>query len=565
MEQQVELTRRARRIYEQLKAAIAQHRSAQGVSCCYESCTDPNSKEREKVHMPNRQLPRLTLNDERLQEKDVFFLSDFMGFHDEAFVVNAYRGLLRREPEPDGLQHYLSAIRNGRLTKIEVLGRLRYSTEGKINRIKLRGLIFAFALQTAFRIPVVGYALAWLTSILRLPILIKNLERTIIDTMRSEKEHRNAFNDLSLSLESELTDIRSMLANQLQFSHQQIDRIEALSIQKVNREELSSKVDRGEFMDLAKSKADRSELESLMEAKADREELNCKVDHGKFIELEQTKADRSELVEILKQILDHRRNIVDQQRRLMVLMEEIRRRLGEPLSEESTKQVLNEDDHLLDALYATFEDRFRGTREDIKERQRIYLPYIHEAGAGELQTRVVDLGCGRGEWLELLRESGVNAEGVDINRVFLKWCRELGLSVVESDALAYLRSLSANSVGALTAFHLIEHLPLKTLVALLDETLRVLKPGGVMILETPNPENIIVASCNFYVDPTHRNPLPPQTTQYLVEARGYTKTEILRLHRSVAECCPGLKVPDLNEGLRNLLCAAQDYAVIARK
>ncbi len=223
-----------------------------------------------------------------------------------------------------------------------------------------------------------------------------------------------------------------------------------------------------------------------------------------------------------------KRNLFDQERRLGLLLEEARKRLPAPISTEQIQAMLVEDDHLLDAFYASFEDRMRGTRADIKQRASIYIPYIRSANAGLLRSPVVDLGCGRGEWLELLRDEGLVGRGVDLNRIFLNACREIDLDVTEADALAFLRGLKPRSVGAVTTFHLIEHLPLKALIALLDESLRVLKPGGVVILETPNPENLQVGGCNFYTDPTHRRPIPPVLTEALLELRGFLRPVVVR-------------------------------------
>ena len=151
--------------------------------------------------------------------------------------------------------------------------------------------------------------------------------------------------------------------------------------------------------------------------------------------------------------------------------------------------MLSEEDHVLDAMYATFEDQFRGTREDIKSRQAVYLPIIREANVGTEIAPVIDLGCGRGEWLELLHDQGLLAKGIDLNRIFLLTCRDMDLEVIEEDALTFLRQQKPSSAGAITGFHIIEHLPLKYLISLFDEALRVLQPGGVVIFETPNPEN----------------------------------------------------------------------------
>src|SRR5262249_31917377 len=161
-------------------------------------------------------------------------------------------------------------------------------------------------------------------------------------------------------------------------------------------------------------------------------------------------------------------------------------------------------------LYVAFEDQFRGTREDIKKRCRVYLPIIQDAGVGADEMPILDLGCGRGEWLELLQDEGLQARGLDINPLLVEACRKRGLEVVEGDMIAFLRTLPDASVGGITGFHIIEHVPLEILINVLDETVRVLKPGGLAIFETPNPQNILVGSCNFYIDPTHRRPLHSQ-------------------------------------------------------
>jgi SAM-dependent methyltransferase len=262
---------------------------------------------------------------------------------------------------------------------------------------------------------------------------------------------------------------------------------------------------------------------------------------------------------------DVKLNLLDQERRLSLLLEEARKRMPEPISSNQIETMLAEEDHVLDAMYAEFEDIFRGTRADILKRQAIYIPFVREAGAGERSSPIVDLGCGRGEWLELLRGSGLRAQGVDLNRIFLERCRDLSLDVIESDAITFLRKAKHNSLGAVTSFHLIEHLPHKTLIAMLDAALHALRPGGIVILETPNPRNLQVASCNFYMDPTHRHPLPPDLMKFVVEARGFVSVEIKELHPYGAENLATEGPAKINDMLNRFLFSSQDYAVIGRK
>jgi SAM-dependent methyltransferase/SOS-response transcriptional repressor LexA len=273
----------------------------------------------------------------------------------------------------------------------------------------------------------------------------------------------------------------------------------------------------------------------------------------------------SALAVVNSQAHDLKINVLDQGRRVGLLLEEARKRFPKPISGAQIGTMLSEDDHRLDAMYASFEDQFRGTRADIRRRQAIYLPYVREAKAGTANAPVIDVGCGRGEWLELLRDEGFVARGVDLNRIFLDGCRDLKLDVSEQDALSFLRELKRDSVGVLTSFHMIEHLDHKILIALLDETLRVLRPGGVAIFETPNPRNVVVGSCNFYLDPTHKRPLPPDLSRYLLEARGFSKVEVQDLHPCGEEQMVSEGAQKVRDVLNHMLYSAQDYAVIGRK
>ena len=264
-------------------------------------------------------------------------------------------------------------------------------------------------------------------------------------------------------------------------------------------------------------------------------------------------------------LADLRTNLILQERRLGKLLEEARKRLPEPFDQEQLEAYAKEEDHFLDSLYVSFEDQFRGTRQDIKDRSKIYLPLVKEANAGTIERPILDIGCGRGEWLELLKEEGFKAQGLDLNRVLIEQCRERGIAVVESDVFEYLHTLPDASLGALTGLHIIEHLPLGALIKLIDETVRVLKPGGVAIFESPNPENILVGACTFYFDPTHCNPLPPLMIKFLVESRGLCQVEIKRLHPYDTAS----RVPDnsseLAKRFNEYFYGPQDYAVVGYK
>jgi 2-polyprenyl-3-methyl-5-hydroxy-6-metoxy-1,4-benzoquinol methylase len=252
--------------------------------------------------------------------------------------------------------------------------------------------------------------------------------------------------------------------------------------------------------------------------------------------------------------------LVLQGERLVTLLAEARKRLPAPFDEAQLRAIAKEEDHKLDAFYASFDEQFRGSQEEIKERLKVYLPIIKQQGIGTDLMPLLDVGCGRGEWLDLLKEENLRANGVDSNRILVEWCSDRGLDVTEDDLISALHKLPDESLGALTGFHIIEHLPIEKLVEFLNQAVRVLKPGGVVIFETPNPQNVLVGSCNFYFDPTHRNPLPSQVTKFLLESRGFVHVEVLNLNPS--DDTPVDENSEVARRFNKYFYGPMDYAVI---
>jgi O-antigen chain-terminating methyltransferase len=211
-------------------------------------------------------------------------------------------------------------------------------------------------------------------------------------------------------------------------------------------------------------------------------------------------------------------------------------------------------------FYRAFEAKYRGSRELIKSRQRVYMPFVELLKNLDGPWFAVDLGCGRGEWLELLRDAGIVAHGIDLDDGMLDDCRELGLSVEIGEAISCLKGLPDESHNIISGFHLAEHLPFSELQTLVQEALRVLKPAGLLILETPNPENIVVGTTKFYFDPTHQRPIPSELLSFLPEFYGYARTKVLRLQES-KELADNMS-PTLNNVFDGV---SPDYTVIAQK
>ncbi|MEJ2793801.1 methyltransferase domain-containing protein [Iodobacter sp. LRB] len=220
-------------------------------------------------------------------------------------------------------------------------------------------------------------------------------------------------------------------------------------------------------------------------------------------------------------------------------------------------------DPAIDAYYLAFESKFRGPEDEIKVKLEKYIPYV-EPFLKASQAPLLDIGMGRGEWINLISHKGLKAQGVDQSDEMIRHCRDMGLSVVHADALDYLCSLPEQSLGAISSFHVVEHLPFDILFKLIKESYRALLPGGLLILETPNPENVLVGSHTFYHDFSHKNPVTPTSLQFLAEYHGFKDCEILRLNPYPESA----KVPGhdlLTERVNGHLCGPQDYALIAKR
>jgi SAM-dependent methyltransferase len=225
-------------------------------------------------------------------------------------------------------------------------------------------------------------------------------------------------------------------------------------------------------------------------------------------------------------------------------------------------------------VYVELERRHRGTEEEIGERISRFLPQL--SGLGE----VLDLGCGRGEALALLKANGVPARGVDLSASMVEECRKKGLMAEQGDLLEVLSRSPEGAFGAVVSFHVIEHLPAEVLDRLVRLAWRALKPGGVLLLETPNPLSIVVAARNFWLDPTHRRPVHPESLKLSFELAGFDPVERIDLRPFPAsdrlpEIDPAQVSPDarqlafeinsLRDRVDELLFGCQDYAMLGTK
>lgn len=217
-----------------------------------------------------------------------------------------------------------------------------------------------------------------------------------------------------------------------------------------------------------------------------------------------------------------------------------------------------------DQFYHRLENAYRGSRADITNRLQVYLPDVQSAVQRSGGKPVMDLGCGRGEWLEVLRDGRLEAFGIDTNPVQIAEAKELGLDVRLNDAVTALSEAEDHSLSVITAHHLIEHLPFDTVAWITREALRVLAPGGLLLFETPDTRNVLVGATTFHTDPTHLKPMPEQVMSVLLETAGFDPVEVRHINAH-ARFDEFLAKPDMNDELAFLLFGPQDLTVLGTK
>ncbi len=553
------------------------------------------AREKEGGNVPATRLPQageswpvasspLSLQPEFQPRPDHHYhVNDLLKYHGGDFVRHAYRAILKREPDAAGFAQHLESLASGRFNKVDVLASLRRSPEGERARVKIDGLAWPAAIRRAGRAPIIGYLIQLLVAVGRLPLLVQHQRQSEFylasQQQRIVDHHNQAHEQLAQTLaqvsaasvaganvaatQQQLIETLSQqqqheAARQREFRNGVEKRLTALREQAGKSAELTLRMGK-RVEDLARQ-VNESEATLTLRVEESAAELAEQIRQLLHNHQELTRQWEEQTQQFLERHRKTRDELAAQERRLTLLLEKASEHPAADPEQSLARAMANEEEHLLDNLYASFEDQFRGSREEVTSRLRVYLPVLKDAGVKE---DVLDIGCGRGEWLELLKSEGVRARGVDLNRVFVEQCRQSGLDVTEEDALAHLRGLPDQSLNAVTSFHLVEHLPLEKLIKMLDEIVRALRPGGLLILETPDPENFMVGSCNFYTDPTHRNPIPSPTLKFLLESRGLERVEVMKLRPWDAAKIEG--DAEIVKRFNQYFYSAPDYGIIGWK
>ncbi len=206
--------------------------------------------------------------------------------------------------------------------------------------------------------------------------------------------------------------------------------------------------------------------------------------------------------------------------------------------------------------YGRFAERFRGDEAYVRGNLQVYKPYF----AG--RANVLDIGCGRGEFLETMREIGVPARGIDLGQESVDLCLQKGLTAEKADLFEYLAGQPDGEFDGIMSSQVVEHLPPETLPRMIQFCAQKLRSGGVLAIETPNPECLAIFATHFYLDPTHTRPVPHQLLAFYLEEAGFGQIDIHRLSPAV-DTMPELE--ELPENFRNRFFGGLDYAIVARR
>ncbi|SMC76604.1 O-antigen chain-terminating methyltransferase [Desulfocicer vacuolatum DSM 3385] len=481
-----------------------------------------------------------SFNDEYfpLPKKNSYHLKEFLNYHGERFIDNAYQSILQRKPDQQGKKTFLTRLEKGELTKTNIIGRLRYSKEGRSHKIPIKGLFIPFLLQLLYQVPVFGIFFRLLTAIINLPTIFRNIQ--VLENMIFSEQ---------LMLKSAV------------HSHSN-------HISKLNRyiKDLHIELDIAISSNTKEIKSIREKVQTIAEDFEKRHKKTVKTQLNQHKDIKRSLSTLSDKITLqLDKSSKTHQQLVNMEYQIDILKASVQNSNEPPNDEQLYPSQKDTEKHIFDNMYSDFQDQFRGSRQEVKRRISFYIPFVQSALAATGKGIVLDIGCGRGEWLELLAKQNINARGLDLNRVMVNRCHEMHLDVIETDAMEYLMKLDNHSVSILTGFHIVEHLPFKTLISLIDESFRVIKPGGIVIFETPNPENIMVGACNFYTDPTHKNPIPPETLEFLIKARGFTKIKTHRINlMKETKYLDDNNMQDINDVLF-AMSKEQDYAVIGYK
>lgn len=513
---------------------------------------------------------------------DSIDVKEFYKYSDRELIEKAYISILFRKPDSEGENHFLSYLRSSEYSATEILYMLRHSSEGEKNGVNIVGLDEEYTKRMKRKklmsIPVIGRCVKYIGGLSRVNRKIENLKnenyylrdklyswklmldgRTAQLTQRIDvSEKRTA--GLLKAMESRLSELDAVTrrlddnVNELLKSYKINN--EMISKQATSITELSKEFDRTSIS----CENSIRELDAYTHQIGNNvTEINKALSNYDGILSEYVREDKKNLQLLLAEAFSLKS-------RLNALENSTERTADKSSSNTYETCVVPVSNVYSSIDYFDFENHFRGSREHVKNVQRVYIPYF------EGKKNVLDLGCGRGEFTELLRENDIGVTGVDMYEPYVEYVKALGLPVVLDDAISYLSS--QKSTDGIFLGQVVEHISVDQIVTICNMAYEKLEEGCCLIMETPNPRSLAMYYNAFYIDPSHQKPVHPYALKYIAEKSGFSDVRILYTDTSkVPFSIPKIQKddPDYKEfnaamqRVSELLFGSQDYSVIARK
>ncbi len=419
------------------------------------------------------------------------------------FVVLLYRKILSREPDPRGYIDTLNLVLSKTRTRAQLIQGFAQSEEGIYRNIKLTGLDKEIRKERIKnfikRIPVVGYLVRWTSNIIFLSRRLAALS--------------DSYNFLNLHVEN----MDLQLKDTEQQSRQANYHCDVLEDKFRHAIWWSDHLDE-----------QRAEVTAQLEQKLETVKQGQQESTKSYAELEEKYKKTVTQYHELQKAYDITK------KQLVVCMDYVQNKTKQ---ENELQEVAKINSELCDQFYLHYnEELMPDSRDEVKGRAVPYIEKIRSWYNGYAGTedspKFVDLGCGECEWIELLSENGFAAVGVDSNVHVVNKVRKNfpEFSIECEDAITYLKQCEDNSVDLISSFHMVEHMDFLTIITLLKECYRTLKKGGMLIIETPNPQNILITTYYFNLDPTHNKPIPIELMSYFMEESGFEVKEKLMLN-----------------------------------
>ncbi len=417
---------------------------------------------------------------------------DFLRYDGEEFIRNVYERILGREVDKEALELNKQHLKNNKGFKYCILYTVSHSEEAKPREIKIKGIwlsYYFYRLKNKLRrIPIIGYILRIISGIIMLPNRMASIQNIVINLEEENEnlkkkytENMDALHYLSDTIAIQINGLTRNLGN---IELQQRDIKDNLYIlEKEVFDNLSKDLEqvKEEFYPLLKSIRESTIKDSLDNLSKDLEQV------------------KKEFFLLLKEKQDRENTIKD----IKVLKDKFYLRYNEELMNDSREKVQDQVKAYINIL-----DKFF-----IKEKRK--------------ELKVVDLGCGECEFVELLNENGYCAIGIDDNQNVIQKVNQLmpNINIICQRADKYLQEQADNSIDVISSIHMIEHLGFEEILLFLKECYRTLKSGGILIIETPNPLNILIATYYFHLDPTHVAPIPKELLHFYIEETGFKVME----------------------------------------